>query len=135
MNVYEKLRATISPRKTFEPGPERRLPSKPCIKCEPFTSHKRARRNVNKAIEHVAQKLGNTVAVCKKSYIHPAVFEAYLAGNFRSVIGSCERTIFSKREQDLLRLLKDWAKPKINMTMERVLVGWVRLKRKKASIK
>jgi DNA topoisomerase-1 len=28
----------------------------------------------------VAERLGNTVAVCRKCYIHPAVFEAYLSG-------------------------------------------------------
>ncbi len=38
------------------------------------------KRSVVRAIEEVAARLGNTVAVCRKSYIHPAVIEAYLAG-------------------------------------------------------
>src|SRR5262249_33626905 len=38
------------------------------------------KRNVVKAVETVARRLGNTVAVCRKSYIHPAILEAYLGG-------------------------------------------------------
>jgi DNA topoisomerase-1 len=33
-----------------------------------------------KAIKQVAEQLGNTPAVCRKCYIHPAVFEGYMAG-------------------------------------------------------
>jgi DNA topoisomerase-1 len=32
------------------------------------------------AIESVARALGNTVTVCRKSYIHPAVVDAYMDG-------------------------------------------------------
>jgi DNA topoisomerase-1 len=38
------------------------------------------RRNVVRAVDAVAQKLGNTRAVCRGSYIHPGVFGAYRAG-------------------------------------------------------
>jgi DNA topoisomerase-1 len=31
----------------------------------------------------VAGRLGNTRAVCRKCYIHPAIFEAYLDGTMR----------------------------------------------------
>ena len=37
-------------------------------------------RNVVRAIESVADRLGNTRAVCRKCYVHPAVLEAYLDG-------------------------------------------------------
>jgi DNA topoisomerase-1 len=33
-----------------------------------------------KAVDQVAEALGNTRAVCRKGYIHPAVFDAYLSG-------------------------------------------------------
>src|SRR5262252_188784 len=33
------------------------------------------------AVKAVARKLGNTVAVCKKCYIHPAILNAYAAGS------------------------------------------------------
>ena len=32
------------------------------------------------AVREVAERLGNTVAVCRKCYIHPAVLDAYVAG-------------------------------------------------------
>ena len=35
---------------------------------------------LSRAIERVAQQLGNTKAVCRKCYIHPAVIEAYQHG-------------------------------------------------------
>lgn len=33
-----------------------------------------------RAVDRVAEALGNTRAVCRKGYIHPGVFDAYLAG-------------------------------------------------------
>ena len=47
---------------------------------EAFDSEAGAKRNVARAIEQVAAQLGNTVAVCRKSYIHPDVVECYLDG-------------------------------------------------------
>ena len=35
-----------------------------------------AKRNIVEAVEAVAKRLGNTKAVCRKCYIHPAVFDA-----------------------------------------------------------
>jgi DNA topoisomerase-1 len=35
---------------------------------------------VLRAIDRVAEQLNNTRAVCRKYYVHPAVFETYLAG-------------------------------------------------------
>ena len=40
-----------------------------------------AERNVLRAIDHTAERLGNTRAVCRKYYIHPALIEAYLEGS------------------------------------------------------
>ena len=40
-----------------------------------------ARRNVVRAIEQVAELLGNTPAVSRKSYVHPGVIDAYLEGD------------------------------------------------------
>jgi len=45
---------------------------------EPFDSAAQAKKNVVEAIKTVAQRLGNTPAVCRKCYIHPAVLEHYL---------------------------------------------------------
>jgi DNA topoisomerase I len=44
----------------------------------PYRSKREANRNLKKAIEEVARDLGNTVAVCRKCYVHPAIIECYL---------------------------------------------------------
>jgi DNA topoisomerase-1 len=45
-----------------------------------FQSQKEAKANVKAAISAVAEFLGNTPAICRKCYVHPAVVEAYLNG-------------------------------------------------------
>jgi DNA topoisomerase-1 len=39
-----------------------------------------ARRNITRAVTAVAARLGNTPAVCRRCYVHPAVVQAYTAG-------------------------------------------------------
>jgi DNA topoisomerase-1 len=43
------------------------------------------KKNVLQAIEAVAGMLGNTRAVCRKSYIHPAILDAYMDGTLFAV--------------------------------------------------
>lgn len=45
-----------------------------------FTNQRKAKRNVAEAVRRVSARLGNTPAVCRKSYIHPEVINAYLDG-------------------------------------------------------
>lgn len=45
-----------------------------------------ARRNVVQAIRVTANRLGNTPAVARGSYVHPAILEAYLDGGMRSAL-------------------------------------------------
>ena len=49
--------------------------------CGPAESAAAAKRNVLRTIEAVAELLGNTRAVCRKCYIHPAVLDGYLDGS------------------------------------------------------
>jgi DNA topoisomerase-1 len=51
-----------------------------------FDGDAEATQNVVKAIENVAARLGNTPAVCRKCYVHPAVTDAYLDGTLLSTI-------------------------------------------------
>ena len=44
-------------------------------------SQAQAKKNLIHAIEEVAMKLGNTRAVCRKCYIHPAVIDSYMDGS------------------------------------------------------
>jgi DNA topoisomerase I len=45
-----------------------------------FDSESQAKKNVVSAIKSVAQRLGNTSAVCRKCYIHPVILDAYVNG-------------------------------------------------------
>jgi DNA topoisomerase-1 len=47
---------------------------------EKFDTKAQAKKNLVQAIQSVAQKLGNTPAVCKKCYVHPDVINSYLDG-------------------------------------------------------
>ena len=47
-----------------------------------FESETMAKRMISAATKQVAAALGNTAAVCRKFYIHPAVTSAYLGGEF-----------------------------------------------------
>jgi DNA topoisomerase-1 len=44
------------------------------------------KKNILQAIEAVAKRLGNTKAVCRKCYIHPAVIDAYTDGSLVRVL-------------------------------------------------
>jgi DNA topoisomerase-1 len=51
-----------------------------------FDSQAQAKRNVLRAVEAVAKRLGNTTAVCRKCYVHPEVVHAYLDGTLAAVL-------------------------------------------------
>jgi DNA topoisomerase-1 len=40
------------------------------------------KKNVRKALERAAHRLGNTMAICRKCYVHPAILRAYENGEF-----------------------------------------------------
>ena len=52
----------------------------------PPRSRNERRRSVVRAVEAVARKLGNTEAVCRKCYIHPAVVASYERGELQHVM-------------------------------------------------
>lgn len=59
-----------------------------------FDSTAAAKRNITTAMEEVAERLGNTQAICRKCYVHPAIIAAYLD---RSLIETLKR----RTEQEL----------------------------------
>ena len=73
------------------------------------------KRSISTAMRRVAQQLGNTPAVCRASYVSPAVIEQYLDGrtieDFRPrhlrVVGAREAGL-DPEEQALLSLLRSW---------------------------
>jgi len=46
-----------------------------------FDTEAEAKKNIVRAIEAVAEKLGNTPAVSRASYVHPRIIDAYLEGD------------------------------------------------------
>jgi DNA topoisomerase-1 len=71
----------------------------------PFHTAREARENVVKAIKAVAACMGNTPAVCRKSYIHPALLEAYEAGRFGGASIRAPRSL-NEEERAFLRFLR-----------------------------
>jgi DNA topoisomerase-1 len=78
---------------------------------EPPTSDTAANRTIAAAIKQVAARLGNTPAVCRKAYVHPAVLEAYADGQlarcwdaFRNWHEESEG--LSRDERAVMRLLR-----------------------------
>lgn len=79
----------------------------------PFDSAAQAKKNVVQSIKQVAERLGNTPAVCRKCYVHPGVVASYLEGTMAKALEKqAEREIASSlhvrrsEELDLLRLLE-----------------------------
>ena len=89
--------------------------------CEPFTSQRHAKKNIVAAVQKVAERLGNTAAVCRKCYVHPAVFETYVQGALS----------LPRPERELVKMLKKWSTPKTKLTLEQALVKSVKAVRKK----
>ena len=68
---------------------------------EDFDSQAAAKRNLTQAIERVAQRLGNTRAICRNCYIHPSVIAAYMD---RSLLKLLKRRTERELRRSLARL-------------------------------
>ena len=79
---------------------------------EKVDSEARAKKNIVSAVDAVAKRLGNTKAVCRKCYIHPAIFDAYLDGSMVKTIADRARRAarkagdFTEAEAAVLGLLQ-----------------------------
>lgn len=69
-----------------------------------FRSQTHAKRNVNTAVEAVAGLLGNTPAICRKSYIHPGIVEAYFDGSAPRTRGARKLKAVSAPVMDFARM-------------------------------
>jgi DNA topoisomerase I len=69
-----------------------------------YDSQAEAKRNVVAAIERVAKQLGNTPAICRKSYVHPEILNAYMSGDLVKMIGA---KIAGKFKQQYAQLTAD----------------------------
>ena len=64
-----------------------------------FESETEAKRNIVRAVESVAKRLGNTKAVCRKCYIHPAILDAYVDRSMLKTVA--ERARRARRSGEL----------------------------------
>jgi DNA topoisomerase-1 len=53
---------------------------------ELFDTEAKRKRAVVRAVEKVAKHLGNTPAICRRCYIHPAIFDGYLDGTLLATV-------------------------------------------------
>jgi DNA topoisomerase I len=91
--------------------------------CKCFETQTEAKRNVSAALQGVAERLGNTVAVCRKCYVHPAVLEGYSRGKFTALTKPPSPRVLSKWEKEFAR--------RSNLTLEQALVKSIKSRRKK----
>jgi DNA topoisomerase-1 len=54
------------------------------------------KRAVVRAVERVAKHLGNTPAVCRRCYIHPAIFEGFLDGTLLATLAEKTRVYLAE---------------------------------------
>jgi DNA topoisomerase-1 len=66
---------------------------------EKFENNKQAKKNITTAIKAVSQILGNTPAICRKCYVHPAIFDSYLSR--KSIEGLKQLTEDAMEDVDL----------------------------------
>jgi DNA topoisomerase I len=67
--------------KDFRTWPGTILAALVLCELEAFDAVTKAKKNIIAAIAHVATSLRNTPAICRKCYIHPAIFDCYLDGS------------------------------------------------------
>jgi DNA topoisomerase-1 len=76
----------------------------------PHQSQTVAKKNIVEAVKAVATRLGNTTSVCRKCYIHPAVFDAYMNGDIvtSSKRRAASRSRLSPQEAAVVALIRRW---------------------------
>jgi len=75
--------------------------------CGECGSETEAKRNIVRVVESVSKRLGNTKAVCRKSYIHPAVFDAYSDGSMKKFeVKAAEAAVLALLQRRASRELK-----------------------------
>jgi len=62
------------------------LAAKALRELAPHSSPTEAKKNIVRAIERVAERLGNTPSICRKCYVHPAVLDAFIDGSLAATL-------------------------------------------------
>jgi DNA topoisomerase I len=81
---------------------------------EPCSSATDAKRKINRVLAGVAERLGNTPAVCRKSYVHPQLLLSFEQGSLRAALGRAKRARrkrgLSREEAVMISMLESIAK-------------------------
>ncbi|MDB5214394.1 MAG: topoisomerase [Myxococcaceae bacterium] len=79
-----------------------------------FDTKAAAKKNIVEAVKNVSSRLGNTPSVCRKCYVHPQIFDAYLDGHLAATLQQrAEKELreslpsLSSEEAAVLMLLRD----------------------------
>jgi DNA topoisomerase-1 len=79
----------------------------------PAAGERQAKKRVVAAVQNVATQMGNTPAVCRRCYIHPAILDAYVDGSLARTLGRrVGRKLkqqdggLAREEEAVLRVLK-----------------------------
>lgn len=94
---------------------------------EPAAHVTEAKKNLNDALARVATRLGNTPAICRKAYVHPAVIETYTSElRLPAQSGAAKRHTrgLDARERFALTFVQRWERKKnepLVRTLERSL--------------
>jgi DNA topoisomerase-1 len=78
----------------------------------PLREAKPSKRALAGVVKRVAAQLGNTPAVCRKSYIHPRVLTSYLDGSLKPMLATIAASVRAPEmyavEGSVMRLLAEW---------------------------
>lgn len=111
VNDYIKaLTAANFSAKDFRTWAGTLLVAQELTKIGPADTQRQAKRNITQAVQRAAEQLGNTPAVCRRAYLHPAVLELYTRGFTLGHLPPHDRVIAARQsglepeEQALLEL-------------------------------
>ena len=91
--------------KTFRTWGATLLAAQAVAELEPPTSDRAASIAINEALVPVANRLGNTVAICRSSYLHPKVPAEFKQGTLPAIWQSGPRRAAARLAADERKLL------------------------------
>lgn len=92
--------------------------------CPPCMKKGDYKKNIVAALQVVSKKLGNTVSVCRKYYVHPEIFKMYEEERLSQYLDPKEMKMteiadgLSEEEQILIRILTTISKAKVELKVE-----------------
>lgn len=103
----------------------------------PFSTLRALRQNIIKAFQEVSFKLGNTVAVCKKYYVHPGIINLYEKNTLATLCNTGrlhnyrDSSRLNAEEQILLKLLLRMKRKDVQVSTNQLLKASLKRKQEK----